>query len=238
MAFKNPTPSVVRRLFQRLLGPLLKRWARWSSQKRRNYRYENLKLEVFPSVFHPGWFISTTVLLRFLATEKTLWQTQPPLRFLELGAGSGAVAVWAALHTPASVYASDINPTAIENVRYNAIQNNAKLPEIWLSDLFEQIPIQYQFDYIIINPPYYPKQPQNFTEQAFFCGENFEYFHRLFSQLPARLSPKARAIMILSEDCQLATIEQIALSHRCALSLRKQYTHWNEVNYIIDILPC
>jgi release factor glutamine methyltransferase len=79
------------------------------------------------------------------------------LKILELGTGSGCVAVSLAKFLPeAKIYASDISEKALEIARENARLNNAKIDFIQ-SDLFSghQLPAAgYQL--IISNPPYIP----------------------------------------------------------------------------------
>ena len=48
--------------------------------------------------------------------------------------------------------------------------------------MFDKIE-KVNFDYIVINPPYFPKNPKSEKEFAWFCGSDFEYFKKLFSQL-------------------------------------------------------
>lgn len=111
------------------------------------YRYGNIRLEIPPQVFHPGFFFSTGLLLRYILTLPLQGK-----RFLELGAGSGLISIQAA-KKGAIVTATDINPVAIDCLRRNCDQNNVTA-EIILSDLFAVIPEQ-PFDIIAINPPYY-----------------------------------------------------------------------------------
>jgi release factor glutamine methyltransferase len=51
------------------------------------YRYNNLRFEIPPAVFHPGYFFSTQFLLKYIEqmpiADKSL---------LELGCGSGLIA--------------------------------------------------------------------------------------------------------------------------------------------------
>ena len=103
------------------------------------------------------------------------------------------------------------------------------------SDLFQNIENR-AFDYIIINPPYYPKAPKNVKEQAWFCGEHFEYFEKLFHQLPEYLSPKTNCFMILSQDCAIEKIKAIALKNALAFELVSEKKDWVETNFIFSII--
>ena len=166
------------------------------------YSYGNIRLEIPPQVFHPGFFFSTRLLLRYISTLSLQGQ-----RFLELGAGSGLMSIYAA-KKGALVTATDINPVAVECLIRNCDQNKVK-PEIILSDLFATIPEQ-SFDIIAINPPYYKKQPQTMADHAWYCGENGEYFEQLFTKLGKYIHKNSIVLMVLSEECDINMISGLA----------------------------
>ena len=115
----------------------------------------------------------------------------------------------------------------------NASKNNLELKTVY-SDLFQNLKDQ-TFDYIIINPPYYPKSPKSIKEQAWFCGENFEYFEALFFQLPNYITSKNYCYMILSQDCELEKIKAIALKNEIAFDMVIQNIGLTEKNYIFRL---
>ena len=178
------------------------------------YRYGNIRLEIPPQVFHPGFFFSTGLLLRYILTLPLQGE-----RFLELGAGSGLISIQAA-KKEAIVTATDINPIAIECLRRNCEQNNVKT-EIILSDLFADIPEQ-SFDIIAINPPYYKKQPQTMAEHAWYCGEKGQYFEQLFATLGKYMHKDSIVLMVLSEDCDIPMISELASCYN--FSMQKKLT--------------
>lgn len=219
--------KALRQWFRKIAQPFL--WAayRWYLSKPRWYTYRGIKVRVLPSVFHPGWLISTKVLLDFALKQKLKNR-----KVLELGAGSGLLAL-AAVRVGAVVTASDINPHAIQSIQESSKINRLPLTIIE-SDLFQQISPQ-SFDYIFINPPYYPQQAQNHREQAFYCGANFEYFQELFDQLPAYLANGAKAHLILSEDCEIAIIQQLASERKLVWQLVKQIKKAGEQQFIFSL---
>jgi release factor glutamine methyltransferase len=167
----------------------------------RKYEFEGVEVVVQPGVFPPHFTMSTKVLLEYLREidlkDKSL---------LELGCGSGILSLFAA-SKGAEVTATDINEIALNTLKSAARNNKLPIRPI-LSDLFDNISTLH-FDYIIINPPYFPKNPSNVQEMAWFCGENFEYFEKLFEQIRAYL-PGSESLMILSEDCDLQSIMKIS----------------------------
>ncbi|MDN3664279.1 methyltransferase [Algibacter miyuki] len=193
--------------------------------KQRKYTYSGIEVSISSEVFPPHFTISTKILLDFIKPLNLTNQS-----FLELGCGSGIISLFAA-SKGAQVTASDINLIAIEALKKASIKN--KIPvDVVYSDLFKNINKQH-FDYIIINPPYYPKQPKNDKERAWFCGENFEYFQNLFEELETQ--SVTNTWMILSEDCKLNTIKQLALNKGFLFELLLEKTVYKEKNYIFSV---
>ena len=151
---------------------------------------------------------------------------------LEPGAGSGLTAIFCAKQN-AYVTATDINKTAIENIKINATVNNISMNIIY-SDLFENIPFQV-FDYIIINPPYYKRKPLTEEQFAWYCGENGEYFDNLFQNVHSYISDKSTILMVLSEDCDIEMIRKKAAENKLTFAEIVKKRIWFETNYIFSI---
>ena len=214
-------------LFKKLLFPLLRFTYNFYSSKERSYSYKGINVRVMPGVFHPGLFFSTKLLLEYISQNDLKDKT-----VLELGAGSGLISIYCARQN-AKVTATDINPTAVKNIIKNSELNNVKL-EVIESDLFDKIEMR-KFDYIIINPPYFPKYPKNEEELAWFCGSDFQYFKKLFSQLKDYKTEETFVLMILSEDCDLHRINSIANKNHFSKNMVFQKKVFGEANYIFRI---
>lgn len=221
---------MIRNIFKRLVGPLLQYAAKKYTTVPREYCYKNLTLTIFPSVFHPAFYLSTNCLINFFADknlkDKKVW---------ELGAGSGLFSLYTA-QQGAIVTATDINPVALSGIEANAKRNRLSV-EVIHSDLFEKVGNRF-FDYIVINPPYYPQEPKNDTEKAFYCGPAFEYFHSLFEGLVSYFTQtplQTEVIMILSEDCRIDEINAIAVQKGLNMTNIWQKRVWGEWNYIFII---
>ena len=149
-----------------------------------------------------------------------------------MGCGTGIISVFAA-KKGAKVTASDVNEKAIENTIFNAQQNQVQVNTV-LSDLFLNLKDQL-FDYIVINPPYYPKEPLNNTEKAWYCGVHFEYFETLFGQINTYVNKQTLMYMILSEDCKINHIKELAIKHNLLLQQVHKKKRWGEWHYIFEI---
>lgn len=214
---------VVKYLVTRFYKPLLVRYL----SKTRKYTYKGVQLLIPPEVFHPAFFFSTKYLLRYIS-GLPLQQSS----FLELGAGNGLISIFAA-GKGSNVMATDINPVAVEYLEKNGRANNVKM-EVIHSDLFEQIPSR-TFDIIAINPPYYKKQPQTFAEHAWYCGENGEYFDRLFHSLPGYMHEQSNVLMTLSDGCDETMIRNLAIKNGCRLNRVHSMQNLMEEIYIFKI---
>lgn len=217
----------MRNLIKKILFPFLSFWYKRKNSKTSYYSNHGIRLKILPEVFHPGVFLSTNIFIEFLSTidleNKSL---------LELGAGSGMISFYCS-QNGASVTASEINRNAIQGLNENAINNNLQI-EVVKSDLLYNLDINH-FEIVVINPPYYPKTPKNDGEHAFYCGERFEYFEKLFSQLNECWVRKSDIFMILSEDCDLITIKSTAEKNKINLETVLETTKRSERNYIFKL---
>ncbi|KJV07649.1 peptide chain release factor N(5)-glutamine methyltransferase [Methylocucumis oryzae] len=76
-----------------------------------------------------------------------------PLSVLDLGTGSGIIAITIAIERPyAQVYACDISPAALAIAQHNAEHHQQHI-QFYQSNWFANIPIR-TFDIIVSNPPY------------------------------------------------------------------------------------
>lgn len=81
---------------------------------------------------------------------------QNKLNILDLGTGSGVIAIALALELPeAQVFAVDLSLRALEIASTNAKRNKVKNISFYHGDLFSSLPdMREKFAYIISNPPY------------------------------------------------------------------------------------
>lgn len=218
--------KVIRKIAKTILFPFVKWITQFYLKDQKVFKYKSIRLVIKPKVFHPGLYLSTKILMNFLETLNLKNK-----KFLELGAGSGAVGFYAE-RLGAEVTLSDLNKIAIEGLQDNKkVLKSSSL--VVYSDLFEKLKERY--DIIVVNPPYYPKKPLNEEQIAWFCGEEFEYFHQFFSQLPTNTNAESEVFMILSEDCNLEKIKNIAFDHGYGLDLVHEEMKLLEMNYIFKI---
>ena len=216
-------PSLIRLI----LSPFLKLLYRKYAKEIQSYTFLDLEIEIFPGVFPPRFFYSTKALLKYLVKQDLKNHT-----FLELGAGSGLISLYAA-KIGAIVTASDISKTAVKNVMHNADKHKLKINVIH-SDLFMNIKKQ-QFDWIIINPPFYSKTPEQETDFAWYCGENFEFFQSLFSNISEYIHETSKVLLALSDTTSIANIIKIAGENKLIATIVYSQRHILENIYIFQI---
>jgi release factor glutamine methyltransferase len=209
-----------------LVQPFLKHYLK----KERWFTYENIKLKIYPGVFHPAYFFSTIFFAEFIQNLDLKNK-----KVCEVGAGSGLLS-FIALKRGATVFSFDISSTAINGINEN-LQNNfpeAKNFSVYLSDLFDSVP-ENKFDLILINPPYFFNDPHDEGAFAWYCGKNGEYFMKLFTQLGAYSMPSAQIFMSLADNCDLERIKAIAKKHNYLLNLVTEKKIKWEKNFIFKV---
>lgn len=116
--------------------------------------FYSLEFEVTPSVLipRPETEFLVAAALEFAAQR-------PAVRLLDIGTGSGAIAISIAVNAPrASVVATDIDESALEVARRNVARHHAEDRVVLrLADIFEPLDGSAalgNFDLIVSNPPY------------------------------------------------------------------------------------
>lgn len=134
-----------------------------------NWDFYNGNYEVNPDILIPR--PETETLIEHIENSKL-----QPKRILDLGTGSGCIAIELSKIFPkATVDAIDLNIKAISIAKKNAKNNNARV-RFLISNWYQKVSLKY--DLIVSNPPYVDKSA-NFNdslkfepEEAIFSGEN------------------------------------------------------------------
>jgi release factor glutamine methyltransferase len=152
-----------------------------------------VRLVVPPGVFRP---ISDTWLLADALDREPL---EPGARVLDLCAGSGALAIRAALGGPREVTAVDVSRRAVLAIRLNAALNRVRV-RARRGDLFDAVAGE-RFDAIVSNPPYVPgaDPPRRGLERAWEAGRDGRaLLDRICAQAAEHLGPGGRILLVHS----------------------------------------
>lgn len=179
-------------------------------------RAAGFRLIVRPSVFHPRYFVSSECFAAFIDGLDL-----KGLRVVDVGTGSGILALAAARAGAACVYAADINPNAALSAADNARANGyGDRVSAVCSNLLSAFAPRALFDVILANPPWYSGEPVDLADRAWHAGPDCRDIAALFVQVRERLKPGGRAYIMVSSNADLALfdrmIAQAELSARLA----------------------
>ena len=111
--------------------------------------------------FGRGFLVSPAVLIPRPETEllvETALATLPAggaARVLDLGTGSGVLALTLALERPGwEIYASDASPAALAIAQLNARRLGTAQVRFWAGDWWQPVTVVKFFDMVLANPPY------------------------------------------------------------------------------------
>ena len=143
-------------------------------------------------------YIDDTVLTPRVETEQmvefAIKHTPKGGRLIDIGTGSGAIAIAIATHRPdLEVWATEYSPEALEVARKNITANHLDI-RLKQADLFEGI--SEKFDVVVCNLPYLADDADLMPEVqkepgvALFGGpDGLDIYRRFLTQLPRHLNP-------------------------------------------------
>lgn len=169
---------------------------------------ECVPLFTFPGVYAPQE--DTRLLIAALRRECL----PPAARVLDVGTGSGALALAASLHGAAEVTAVDVSLRAVLSARLNGLLARRPIRTV-RGDLLGPVAGQ-RFDLVLANPPYLPAPPARYpprgAARTHDAGEDGRIvLDRLCAGVPAVLSPSGVLLLVHSSLCRVdVTLELLA----------------------------
>jgi release factor glutamine methyltransferase len=189
-------------LFRRLMRALIFLFSYHvvlSRKSIRTVRAAGFRLTVRPTVFHPRFFVSSE---RFAAFIDGLDLTGK--RVIDVGTGTGILALAAARAGAENVVAADINPNAARNANDNALSNGLSDRVVGVcSNLLAALAPRPLFDVILSSPPKHAGEPRDLTDRGWHAGPAYRDVADLFDQARDRLKPGGKLYVMVSSDSDL-----------------------------------
>jgi methylase of polypeptide subunit release factors len=165
----------------------------------RTVRAAGFRLTVRPTVFHPRFFVSSERFAGFIDSLDLRGK-----RVIDVGTGTGILALAAARAGAENVVAADINPNAALNAEENARGNGMGGRVVGLcSNLMAALAPRPLFDVILSSPPKHAGEPRDLTDRGWHAGPAFRDVADLFDQARERLKPGGRLYVMVSSDSDL-----------------------------------
>ena len=164
---------------------------------------DGVHLAVLGHRLHPyyGTYLPRrTAHLELFATWLSGWKG-PRRTAIDVGTGSGVLALMLAKAGVAHVIATDVNPNACESVRREIARRPTPPPiEVRDGDLLGE-GHEATVDLVVFNPPWTPGPTDTPLDRALHYDESL--FARFFDQAHARVSAEGRVVLVFSNMVEL-----------------------------------
>ena len=156
---------------------------------------------VLPEVMSPRYDWAGYFMIENLPEDLTGW------RVLEIGSGTGLVAVHVLLRGADKVVATDINPRAVLNTRLNFERIGAgRRAKVVESDVFENV--EGCFDMLIFNAPYHGCEAKDMLERG-VADPGYQALRRFLADVGKHQSGNGLILLGCSESGDLVLIDRL-----------------------------
>jgi len=169
------------------------------------YVIEGMTIEAPPGVYHPH---ADSTSLMFVRNILAL-AIDAPRRALDLGCGSGVVALFLAKRFGADSLATDISAVALAATRANASRNDIGL-RAQFSDMFDAIE-ERGFDLIVFNTPMVDTAPTTQWDGGALCDPGGALLARFADKVGEFLAPGGLALFSLCSNSAYERLDGVGL---------------------------
>lgn len=172
-----------------------------------------------------------------ILVEKAISMAKPGMRILEIGTGTGIIAISLAKHTDASIIAVDISEHALKLAQRNASLNNIIGIDFRKSNLYDSVENQ-KFDMIVSNPPYISENERDKLEKelsfepeiALFSGDDgLDIIREIIYKAVYHLNKKGIIIIEIGFDQGEAVQDLLLKNNFTDIELLKDYNGLDRV---------
>lgn len=169
--------------------------------------------DLFPEVFAPIYSPATGISMDFLGLSESV-EVPCTGSLLEIGCGTGVIAVSAALAGCERVVASDINPAAVLNAAANAARHDVfEQVRTVRGDLFGGLNEGERFDTIFWNSNYV-LAPEDYeygsVHECAYVDPGYAAHRRFLAEAPGWLTPTGSVLLHFSTRGDLVSLLRIA----------------------------
>lgn len=136
------------------------------------------------------------------------------ITILDIGTGSGCIAISLAKILPeTTIYATDISDEAIVLAKKNAAFNNTANITFLKSDIYESIPDNLKFDFIVSNPPYVSQEEWEQLDESVTKWEDKRALvaHKKGFAIIERIAAKAPEFLKINEEMESKKIPRLMI---------------------------
>jgi release factor glutamine methyltransferase len=205
-----------------------------AQQRTRITRAGGFRLVVRPTVFNPRYFLSSEYFTEFIGHLDLRGKC-----VVDVGTGSGILALAAARAGAENVIAADINPnaalTAAENARANGVDDRVSA---LCSNLLSALAPRPLFDVILSSPPKHAGKPRDLADRGWHAGPHYCDIAALFDQSRERLKPEGRMYVMVSSDSDLDLFSAFITRARFKAQLVAEHSIFIESFLLYSLRAC
>ena len=156
---------------------------------------------------------------------------------IDVGTGSGILALAAARAGAQKVFAADINPNAALNAAENGRANGLgdRVTAV-CTNLLSALAPRPLFDVILSSPPKHAGEPRNLADRGWHAGPAYRDIAALFDQARERLKPGGRLYVMVSSDSDLDLFSRLIVAAGFRARLAHEHSILIESLIIYELL--